>query len=132
MGSILFIIYHFILEALKFYSRHLASAENMRLRNLRIPYLIFFCLTACAAGPQSQEVWTHKTLSGQDAQARFITDREECVAYATSIAPYPSQMGYASSYLYTQATLQAKAQQKQFFGACMHQSGWSSQDESSQ
>ena len=104
----------------------------MRLRHLRIPYLIFFYLTACAIGLQPQDVWTHKTLSGQDAQAQLISDREECVAYATSLAPYPSKMGYASSYLYTQAYLQAQAQQKQFFGACMHQRGWSSQDKSSQ
>ena len=104
----------------------------MRLRHLRIPYLIFFYLTACATGPQPQEVWTHKTLSGQDAKAQFVTDREECVAYAGSLARFPSEMGYATSYSYMQAYLQAKAQQKQFFGACMHQKGWSSQDEPSQ
>ena len=104
----------------------------MQLRHLRILYLIFFYLTACATSPQPQEVWTHKTLSGQDAQARLITDREECVAYAASLAGYPSQMTYTTSYSYMQAYLQAKAQQKQLFGACMREKGWSNQDESSQ
>ena len=121
-----------IFDAIKISLPAFSVPQKMQLRHLRIPYLIFFYLTACAAGPQPQEVWTHKTLSGQDAQAQLITDREECVAYATSLAGYPSQMSYASSYLYTQAYLQAKAQQKQLFGACMHQKGWSSKDESSQ
>lgn len=104
----------------------------MRPRHLRIPYLVLFYLTACAAGPQPQEVWTHKTLSGQDAQARLITDREECVTYAGSLARYPSELGYATSYLFMQAYLDAKAQQKKLFDACMHEKGWSSQEESSQ
>jgi len=104
----------------------------MLLRHLRIPYLIVFYLAACAAGPEPQEVWSHKTLSGKDAQAQFITDREDCEANAGSLAPYPAQMSYGMSYSYMQAYLQAKAQRKQYFDACMHERGWSNQDESSQ
>jgi len=121
-----------LFEQMKYRPGIWLSCEYMRLRYLRILYLIFFFLTACAASPQPQEVWTNQTLSGQDAQARLITDRQDCDTYAASLAPYPAQMGYGSSYPYMQAYLQAKAQRKQYFDACMHQRGWSSQTESSQ
>jgi len=101
----------------------------MRYRQLRILYLIFFYLTGCATSTQPQEIWTNKTLSGPDAQARLVTDRQDCEAYAGSLAPYPSQMGYGSSYPYMQAYLQAKAQRKEYFDACMRDKGWSTQDE---
>lgn len=75
--------------------------------------------------------WLNKTLSGPEAHARFIDDGDYCDAYATSLAPYPSEMGSVSSYAYMEAYLQAKDQHKQYFGACMHERGWSRKDESS-
>lgn len=76
--------------------------------------------------------WVNKTLSVPEAQARFINDRDYCDAYATSLAPYPSEMGSVSSYAYMDAYMRAKDQRKQYFGACMHERGWSRTVESSQ
>ncbi|HXZ96667.1 MAG TPA: hypothetical protein VEG37_06435 [Burkholderiales bacterium] len=103
----------------------------MRSRHLRILYFIFFYLTACATGPEPQEEWVNKTIPEQGAQARLIADREDCTAYAGSLAPYPAQMGYGSSYPYMQAYLQAKAQRQQYFDACMREKGWKSKNEPS-
>ena len=99
---------------------------------IRIPYLIFFYLAACATSPQTEDAWVNKTLSVPDAQARFINERDYCDAYATSLAPYPSEMGSVSSYAYMDAYMRAKDQRKQYFGACMHERGWSRTVESSQ
>lgn len=101
------------------------------MRPLRISYLIFFCLAACATSPQLEVAWVNKTLSEPEAHARFIDDHDYCDAYATSLAPYPSEMGSVSSYAYMEAYLRAKAQHKQYFGACMHEREWSSKDASS-
>ncbi|MGH8500181.1 MAG: hypothetical protein ACRERV_15450, partial [Methylococcales bacterium] len=65
---------------------------------------------------------------GPEAHARFSNDWDYCDAYATSLAPYPSQLGSVSSYAYMEAYLQAKTQHKQYFDACMHEKGWSRKD----
>jgi hypothetical protein len=57
----------------------------------KIATLVPICLAACAVGPQARTVWTHNSFSGQPAQARFITDRAECAAYATRLAPLPQE-----------------------------------------
>lgn len=92
--------------------------------------VIFLCLVVCgtaAHAEQPQITWSHSTLTGQDAQARFITDRAECAKYAATLAPYPSQTNYDSGFLYTMAYLEAQKQEKQLFSACMYQRGWSTQ-----
>ncbi len=53
--------------------------------------LLLAYLAGCAADPQTQIVWAHNSLSGQPAQARFITDRAECAAYAINLAPLPQE-----------------------------------------
>ena len=115
--------------AFKISPRKLAFRRKMY--PVRIPYLIFFCLAACATSPQMEDAWVNKTLSVPEAQARFINDPDYCDAYAASLAPYPSQMGSVSSYAYMEAYMQAKDQRKQYFDACMQERGWSRAVESS-
>jgi hypothetical protein len=71
----------------------------------KLATLVPICLAACAVGPQARTVWTHNSLSGQPAQARFITDRAECAAYATNLAPLPQAPRTQVSPLYQEVTI---------------------------
>ncbi len=109
----------------------------MQFRMLSV--LMALCVFATHATAQ---VWYHRSLSGDDARARFVTDRAECEHYAQTLSPvrvFTSQdilaitqrnLGCMAPFCNPEPMPMAGVygnvqEHRELFGACMYQRGWS-------
>ncbi len=95
----------------------------------------FFATSAAA------DVWYHRSLTGEDAQARFITDQAECAHDAQTLSPtrqitqqehlqaIQRNLGCLPPYCAPEPLLAPGLygdvrQNRKLYGACMYQRGW--------